>query len=831
MTDFLPDVSWQVLRSTMFLSVAAVVASAGLKLLKARSPRTGAQAWSMVLLAGVLVVPATLEIPWYAPVPAVQVSTDRMSIGVVDTGTHLLAPRTPLPAQTTDTLVRATAVAAEPAPPTMFRWTTASSVMWLTGMAAIGGVALAGYVGLLLALKSSWQPHRLWQREYAAAAEQLGVARPPKMVVHARLGPMLCLTPAGYRLVIPSDQWSQLSCGERDVVLKHELAHYLRSDVWRSIPLRLVVLLHWFNPLAWLAAARIDEAAEWESDRIALQNQPEGTGLLANALLKLARTTVRSRLLAPAARGRSLTRRLQNLIRETEQTGAEPMLKKMTIVLALAGILVAGAVQIRLVAQEDEAERQSQRSRISAATAKEFADRLVGDDDLTSQLKEAVQSEPGALVLRDRAGHYEEQARDELRSNMLPSLLEEWFEKTAAGLKLRSGSEAFRAEFLTAAEEHNIDIEGMKQVLRELASQMDMDTDLDRLVHRFLMDDGAPVILYASELRPGLRPGAQIIDRVFQEVFALRRDGHYEIRADGRARAEQMAGKFRERSGLVELLIRDVAELADEIAEVDDFHKSVKVALKDPLLVTRLGLELFERKQAGRGQVDQMVDHLDGAFRDVADGLVVRDEARPDIEERLQIRERLTESVISLRGPLNEFSDKISDHDELHRTWKQMLKTDIMLIRVASEMEYATADLGDVIREFFGRILAEKDNGRLHVQPPEINEEELAEHISHMFHQYRSARRRGRQLDELVDTLLDADLKQALQTPGGKLTFGDHLKRRMNAEVQDGFAEWISDHFEEINGGYAIREEAREEITEVIHQIAEVKKELENADF
>ncbi len=53
----------------------------------------------------------------------------------------------------------------------------------------------------------------------------------------------------------------------------------------------------------------------------------------------------------------------------------------------------------------------------------------------------------------------------------------------------------------------------------------------------------------------------------------------------------------------------------------------------------------------------------------------------------------------------------------------------------------------------------------------------------------------------------------------------------MNAEVQDGFAEWISDHFEEINGGYAIREEAREEITEVIHQIAEVKKELENADF
>jgi hypothetical protein len=65
-------------------------------------------------------------------------------------------------------------------------------------MAAIGGVVLAGSVGLLIALKSSWQPHRAWQCEYTAAAEQLGVARPPNMVVHARLGPMLCLTPAGY---------------------------------------------------------------------------------------------------------------------------------------------------------------------------------------------------------------------------------------------------------------------------------------------------------------------------------------------------------------------------------------------------------------------------------------------------------------------------------------------------------------------------------------------------------------------------------------------------------------------------------------------------------
>src|SRR5262249_54471037 len=56
--------------------------------------------------------------------------------------------------------------------------------------------------------------------------------------------------------------WRQLDSGERLAILRHELAHYRRGDLWKSLVARLLALPHWFNPLAWRAGRRFDEAAE-----------------------------------------------------------------------------------------------------------------------------------------------------------------------------------------------------------------------------------------------------------------------------------------------------------------------------------------------------------------------------------------------------------------------------------------------------------------------------------------------------------------------------------------------------------------------------------------
>jgi hypothetical protein len=468
---------------------------------------------------------------------------------------------------------------------------------------------------------------------------------------------------------------------------------------------------------------------------------------------------------------------------------------------------------------------------VTAARAKEFADRLANVDDLTEELKDVLSSESGALVLRDRAGHYEAMAREEMRADAIPQLFSDWFEPVAAGLQLRSGQDQFRADFLKNAEIVNNDIAMMKQALRDVSTRMDLNSDIDKLVHRFITDDGAPVILYARELRPRLRPGVQILERVFEEIFALRRDGRYEIRADARPRAEEMATAFDERLKILDRMKRDVAEFADDIAGVDEFHKHVIVALKDPLLVTRLGIELFEGPAANRGHAERLLGHLEGGFREGAEGLIVREQEQEGVDEFVAMRDRLNAVAGSLRGPLHEFADKVADDDQLHQTWRQILKTDVAVVRVAERVEYATADVGDAVREFLSQILVENDNGRLYVQPPELPEEELVEAITDMFRQHRAARRKGREVDTITAQIMDRELQAAMQSVGGKLTFGDYLQQRLMADVPDGLAQWAADHFDETADGLVIREEQREEIAELVRQAEEVARELQNADF
>ena len=94
--------------------------------------------------------------------------------------------------------------------------------------------------------------------------------------VTANVGPLLCLVPRGYRLVVPAGLWQRLAPAGRLSILRHELAHLQRRDLLKSILVRLLMLPHWFNPLAWLAVRRFDEAAEWACDEVAKGADLEG---------------------------------------------------------------------------------------------------------------------------------------------------------------------------------------------------------------------------------------------------------------------------------------------------------------------------------------------------------------------------------------------------------------------------------------------------------------------------------------------------------------------------------------------------------------------------
>lgn len=65
------------------------------------------------------------------------------------------------------------------------------------------------------------------------------------------------------RIVLPADFHQTYAPGERRLVLTHEATHHRRGDLWANLAALLVLALHWFNPLAWLAHRlfRIDQEA------------------------------------------------------------------------------------------------------------------------------------------------------------------------------------------------------------------------------------------------------------------------------------------------------------------------------------------------------------------------------------------------------------------------------------------------------------------------------------------------------------------------------------------------------------------------------------------
>jgi hypothetical protein len=69
------------------------------------------------------------------------------------------------------------------------------------------------------------------------------------LLVSRETGPALCWSRAGHRLVVPESLWAGLSTSERSAILRHELEHYRRGDLWTALVVRGLAILHWFHPM------------------------------------------------------------------------------------------------------------------------------------------------------------------------------------------------------------------------------------------------------------------------------------------------------------------------------------------------------------------------------------------------------------------------------------------------------------------------------------------------------------------------------------------------------------------------------------------------------
>ena len=107
-------------------------------------------------------------------------------------------------------------------------------------------------------------------------------------MVSREAGPALCWLPSGYCLVVPESLWAALEPAERASILRHELAHYRRGDLWTTLLARCLAVFQWFNPLAWWAVARFEAQSEFICDRTSSGGDPMA---FAATLLRSARSS------------------------------------------------------------------------------------------------------------------------------------------------------------------------------------------------------------------------------------------------------------------------------------------------------------------------------------------------------------------------------------------------------------------------------------------------------------------------------------------------------------------------------------------------------------
>ncbi len=228
---------------------------------------------------------------------------------------------------------------------------------WLMGMVVVAGRAAGLYLAFVRGLPRSLPALARWSAELQEVCDELLIPRRIRLHVTVGSGPALGLLPSGYRLLVPQSMWAHLTSQQRRAILRHELTHYIRGDLWKSLLARILSWPQWFNPLAWLAVRRFEEAAEWACDDAALAIESEARFDYLRALLALGTSHLSTPALQAAVHGGSLQCRVRRLL---SPTGKDSRMKKFVVIAVALALSAGGFARIQLAtAQSPASEKEA----------------------------------------------------------------------------------------------------------------------------------------------------------------------------------------------------------------------------------------------------------------------------------------------------------------------------------------------------------------------------------------------------------------------------------------------------------------------------------------
>lgn len=739
-------------------------------------------------------------------------------------------------------------------------------MVWFFGALGVALMLLVNYLLLLGALRRCRPAPAAWARELKRLCLELEISQRVRLEVHARLGPFLCWAPGGPRVVVPVRLWSRLSASQRLAVLHHELCHLRRGDLWKSLLAWVVVNVHWFNPLAWLAARHFDESAEWSCDALLAREAPCRVPALAKALIAAARGGEVAACGAIAVSGGPVYRRIRRILAGTFEGDGTMRKIHWSAVLAVAALVAALRPEVatlgeasaagqrepaaRNAASEQETlradqaphERQADQGARAAegeATGSdprldEFASRIVvGEDERLQQFVRLLQTEAGRVVMADRAALAAQSAASEEDAAALwETFVAGRFAERGEALAVADAYADEMAAYIEKVERGNAAAQEMAGVFREVGTALETNSDTAAMLKRFLLHDAACAAVYYHELRSSLHPDVDDLVEELGEMLVRTGEGRFVVRPARRPAVAQWLTHVEQRSEVLSRLHQELNAWADDLVNEDALHRRLKELLRSRPFAEYLATQVIEEGAGARDEdVEGIFWQLEEATDDVAAGLRLNQESEA-CRELLADVERFAamwRGRDALREPLGRLIERLEEQDELHRRLRDYLKTDTALVWLMAEMDYLPRSPAEAAREWLSYRVTKNENGQytLTAESPE----DLANELGNFFTEFREIRRRGRTIDAFAARLADPRLKQAMQSFLGKLMLRDLVQQAGAPQEVDGLQLWIDQHFEETAEGLVLQEWAGDVIAELLAQAAELEAQLQQVDF
>lgn len=308
----------------LVLSVAGSFLAGILLALKKWTGKQFSPTWQYVLWVGVLLV---MVVPVSVKVPAlVQPLQEKQVVQTVPLPAEQTMTEQPVPVDTVEAPAGEILPFTEETALPPISWWDVLAVLWVLGALGSLGYRLTGYFRFGRYIRRTGKP-----MELAGVPKRLRVCK-----TSAAVSPMVMgmIRPV---LILPE---TALTESRLPYVLRHELVHYRRGDIfWRWLAV-LATSIHWFNPMVYVAAAQMQEACEISCDWCVVRSmeQAKRDDYMRVILELLAEAMAKKQILTTqmASEKKQLQRRF-TMIRNQKPVGMKKLLLSVCVGTALLG--------------------------------------------------------------------------------------------------------------------------------------------------------------------------------------------------------------------------------------------------------------------------------------------------------------------------------------------------------------------------------------------------------------------------------------------------------------------------------------------------------------